>query len=268
VSSPTSANTPNAAAFSPSRDDVFGRIASRYDLLCDLFSFGIHRLWKRAVAREISDQPWNVLLDGATGTGDIMLRVLSRSPQGQRSVIASDLSRQMLAMASRRLVTHRDQVRFDVLDMEAMPSIPSESVDAYTISLGLKICDRAKALEEALRVLRPGGRLIVLESSNIPIAVVNRAYLFYMSVCMPALGRLATGGDSSAYRYLLDGIRGFPTAELLAKELESQGFSDVRFRRLSAGIVAVHVATKPNDFRVPKDCQIKTSACPPRSAIV
>jgi demethylmenaquinone methyltransferase / 2-methoxy-6-polyprenyl-1,4-benzoquinol methylase len=237
VDSSTSARAPNAAAFSPRTDDVFGRIASRYDLLCDLFSFGIHRVWKRAVAREIYDQPWNVLLDGATGTGDIMLRVLSRNPQGQRSVIASDISSQMLAMASRRLVNHREQVRFEQLDM------------AYSISLGLKICDRAKALQEAFRVLRPGGRLVVLEASNIPVAVVNRAYLLYMSVCMPTLGWLATGGDSSAYRYLLDGIRGFPSAELLAKEIESEGFSDVRFRRLSAGIVAIHVATKPHDPR-------------------
>lgn len=247
MSSPMSAKNTNAAAFSPRSDDVFGRIASRYDLLCDLFSFGIHRLWKRAVAREISDQPWHTLLDGATGTGDIMLRVLSRSPQGQRSIIASDISPQMLAMASRRLITHRDHVRFDVLDLESMPSIPSESVDAYSISLGLKICDRAKALQEALRVLRPGGRLIVLEASNIPLAIANRAYLIYMSVCMPILGWLATGGDSSAYRYLLHGIRGFPTAEHLAKEIESHGFSDVRFRRLTAGIVAIHVATKPHD---------------------
>src|SRR6187455_27638 len=164
MSSPTSAKSPNAAAFSPSGDDIFGRIASRYDLLCDLFSFGIHRLWKRAVAREISNQPWNVLLDGATGTGHIMLRVLSSELPGQRSIIASDISPQMLSIASRRLVTHRDQVRFDVLDMEAMPAIPSHSVDAYSISLGLKICDRAKALQEAFRVVRPGGRLIVLEA--------------------------------------------------------------------------------------------------------
>ena len=245
-----SARATNAAAFSPRNDDVFGRIASRYDLLCDLFSFGIHRLWKRAVAREISSQPWKVLLDGASGTGDIMLRVLASDPSGQRAVVASDISPQMLSIALRRLTRHREQVRFEVLDMEAMPSITSQSVDAYSISLGLKICDRAKALREAHRVLRPGGRLVVLEASNIPVDLVNRAYLVYMGVCMPVVGWLATGGDSSAYRYLLDGIRGFPTAEELATEITSYGFTDVRFRRLSAGIVAIHVATRPPDARV------------------
>lgn len=235
----------NAAAFAPRRDDVFGRIAGRYDLLCDLFSFGIHRLWKRAVAREIAAQPWTVLLDGATGTGDIMLRTLSLEDTATRTVIASDLSPQMLAMASRRLAGHQHRVRFEVLDMEAMPTIASESVDAYSISLGLKICDRGKAMREALRVLRPGGRLVVLEASNIPVAAINSTYLMYMSVCMPVLGWIATGGDASAYRYLLDGIRGFPTAEGLAAELVGHGFTEVRFRRLSAGIVAIHVATKP-----------------------
>ena len=207
----------NAAAFAPGQDDVFGRIAGKYDILCDLFSFGIHRLWKRAIAREIP---------------------------GSRTIIASDLSAPMLSIASRRLHRHRDRVRFELLDMEEMPSIPSDSVDAYSISLGLKICDRKRALQEAYRVLRPGGRLILLEASNIPIGIINRAYLAYMSLCMPTLGWLATGGDSSAYRYLLDGIRGFPSAERLADEIHGCGFAEVRFRRRSAGIVAIHVATK------------------------
>ena len=242
---PASIEAQNAAEYSPDRDNVFGRIASKYDLLCDLFSFGIHRHWKRSVAREILEQPWDVLLDGASGTGDIILRALSREPLGMRTVIASDISPEMLAIASRRLGQHRERVRLEVLDMEEMPSLSSGSVDAYSISLGLKICDRSKALREAYRVLRPGGRLVILEASNIPIVLVNRAYLMYMSLCMPALGWLATGGDSSAYRYLLHGIRGFPSAEQLAQEIASYGFEDVRFRRLSAGIVAIHVARKP-----------------------
>jgi demethylmenaquinone methyltransferase/2-methoxy-6-polyprenyl-1,4-benzoquinol methylase len=239
----------NAAAFSSHRDDVFGRIATRYDVLCDLFSFGIHRAWKRAVAREISQQPWKILLDGATGTGDIMLRVLSTENDATRSIIASDISPQMLAIAKQRLGLHHGLVRFEILDMEGMPSIPSDSVDAYSVSLGLKICDREKALGEALRVLKPGGRLIVLEASNIPVRLVHRAYLGYMNVCMPALGWLATGGDASAYRYLLDGVNGFPTAENLAGEIREHGFTNVRYRRLSLGIVAIHVAEKPSVSR-------------------
>jgi demethylmenaquinone methyltransferase / 2-methoxy-6-polyprenyl-1,4-benzoquinol methylase len=235
----------NAAEFAWQHDDVFGRIASRYDLLCDVFSFGIHRFWKRAVARRIASEQWNVLLDGASGTGDIVLRLLAREETAGRTVIASDISAKMLAIAERRLKAHGDKVRFTVLDVEAMTSIADGSVDAYSMSLGLKICNRRRALEEAFRILRPGGRLILLEASNIPSKFLNRAYLTYMSVCMPALGWLATGGDASAYKYLLHGIRGFPTAEALAVEIREHGFAEVAFERQSWGIVAIHTARKP-----------------------
>ena len=131
------------------------------------------------------------------------------------------------------------------LDAEAMPSIADGSIDAYSISLGLKICNRGRVLDEAFRVLRPGGRLVVLEASNIPWAILHRVYLAYMSFCMPALGWLATGGDASAYRYLLRGIREFPSAETLAAEIHQHGFREVAFERQSLGIVAIHAARKP-----------------------
>jgi demethylmenaquinone methyltransferase / 2-methoxy-6-polyprenyl-1,4-benzoquinol methylase len=245
MTSPRIPDNTNAATFSAHRDDVFGRIAGRYDLLCDLFSFGIHRVWKREVAREIAAQPWSVLLDGATGTGHIILRMLSHESVAGRSIIASDISPQMLAVAARRLERHAGNVRLEILDMEAMPSVASGSIDAYSISLGLKICNRSLALQEAYRVLRPGGRLIVLEASTIRWQWLRSAYLGYMSLCMPLLGWLATGGDASAYRYLLDGVKGFPSAEHLATEIARHGFSQVTFRRLSLGIVAIHIATKP-----------------------
>lgn len=235
----------NAAEFAWQSDDVFGRIASRYDVLCDVFSFGIHRLWKRRVARTIAAEPWQTLLDGATGTGDIILRVLAHEETIGRTVVASDVSGPMLAIAERRLADHRSRVAIRRLDVEAMPAVAPESVDAYSISLGLKICKRGLALAEALRVLRPGGRLIVLEASNIPWRPMQSAYLLYMSICMPVLGWLATGGDASAYRYLLHGIHEFPSAERLASELEHVGFTDVKFERLSLGIVAIHTARKP-----------------------
>ncbi len=237
--------TANAAEFAWQHDDVFGRIASRYDLLCDVFSFGIHRFWKRAVARRIASESWNTLLDGATGTGDIVLRLLAHQSTAGRTVIASDVSARMMAIAQRRLKAHAHTVRFELLDAEAMPSVADGSVDAYSMSLGLKICDRRRALDEAFRVLRPGGRLILLEASNIPWKPLNAAYLAYMSVCMPALGWLATGGDASAYKYLLHGIRGFPTAEGLAREIAAHGFEEVAFERQSLGIVAIHTARKP-----------------------
>jgi ubiquinone/menaquinone biosynthesis methyltransferase len=235
----------NAAQFVWQSDDVFGRIASRYDTLCDVFSLGIHRLWKRRVARIIASEPWSSLLDGATGTGDIILRMLAHQQTAGRTVVASDISAPMLAIAQSRLAGYGDQIDLRQLNAEHMPSVPGNSVDAYSISLGLKICNRRLALLEAMRVLRPGGRLIVLEASNIRWRPLHQAYLAYMSLCMPLLGWLATGGDASAYRYLLQGIREFPSAEQLAIELAQLGFCEVRFERLSLGIVAIHTARKP-----------------------
>lgn len=251
-SSLTTSETPtpqNAAEFAWQKDDVFGRIASRYDKLCDVFSFGIHRLWKRRVAQRIANEEWNTLLDGATGTGDIILRVATNTSTQGRTVIASDVSPKMLAIAEKRLRPFQQTISLRLLDAEHMPSIQTNSIDAYSISLGFKICNRHLAAKEALRVLKPGGRLIILEASNIRWELLHRAYLAYMAVCMPVLGWLATGGDASAYKYLLQGIRDFPTAEALARELEECGFEEVAFERLSLGIVAIHTARKPRESR-------------------
>ena len=237
----------NAAEFDTQQDDVFGRIAGRYDLLCDLFSLGIHRLWKREVAQVIAKEPWSQLLDCATGTGDIILRVLAHREIGQgQQIIASDISPQMLAIAQKRLAAFNSSVELRVLDAHSMPELPAESIDLYSISLGLKICERRKVLQEAARVLRPGGRLVVLEASNIPWRWLHRTYLIYMNLCMPVVGWFATGGDSSAYRYLLNGIEKFPTAEEFAQELVALGFEQVSFERLTLGIVAIHTARKPH----------------------
>src|SRR5687768_2710400 len=240
------AQSSNAADFHAQADDVFGRIATRYDLLCDLFSLGIHRLWKRRVAALIAQEPWTCLLDAASGTGDVVLRVVNHQGlQRGQMVIASDISPQMLMIARKRAGSLSDSLDFRVLDAHSMPDIPSDSIDIYSISLGLKICNRSKVLQEALRTLRPGGRFVSLEASNIVWPWLQRAYLAYMSLCMPLIGWVATGGDASAYRYLLKGIQDFPTAEALSKEISSSGFEDVSFERLSLGIVAIHVARKP-----------------------
>jgi ubiquinone/menaquinone biosynthesis methyltransferase len=236
----------NAAEFYTQQDDVFGRIAGRYDVLCDLFSLGIHRLWKRRVAQLIAKEPWSQLLDCATGTGDIILRVFNYTElkRGQK-IIASDISPQMLAIAQNRLANANSSVEFRVLDAHSLPDLPSESVDLYSISLGLKICERKRVLLEAMRVLRPGSRLVVLEASNIRWRWLQRAYLLYMKSCMPIIGWIATRGDASAYKYLLTGIENFPTAEDFAQELASLGFKDIAFERLTLGIVAIHTARKP-----------------------
>lgn len=236
----------NAAQFDTRQDDVFGRIASRYDVLCDLFSFGLHRLWKRKVAQIVGREYWSQMLDCATGTGDIILRVLNHGSLGKdRKIIASDISPQMLAIARKRLSSANAAVEFRLLDAHSMPEIPEESIDLYSISLGLKICDRKRVLQEALRLMRPGSRLVVLEASNISWRWLQRAYLLYMNLCMPLIGWIATGGDSSAYKYLLNGIEKFPTAEEFVQELAFIGFEDISFERLTLGIVAIHTARKP-----------------------
>ena len=153
----------------------------------------------------------------------------------------------MLAIAKRRLDAKCAQVELRELDAHSMPGVPAQSIDLFSISLGLKICNRQTVLREALRVLKPGGRLIVLEASNIRLRWLHQAYLLYMSACMPVIGWLATGGDASAYRYLLQGVREFPTAEAFAQEISNVGFVAVSFERLSLGIVAIHVARKPNE---------------------
>jgi demethylmenaquinone methyltransferase/2-methoxy-6-polyprenyl-1,4-benzoquinol methylase len=236
----------NAAHFAPLADDVFSRIAGRYDLMCDLFSLGIHRHWKSRVARHIAQENWTRLLDAASGTGDVVLRVAAGRPALPGNVIvSSDLCPQMQAVARQRASARNAIFEFRLLDVHSMPEIADASFDLYSISLALKICDRQAALREAMRVLRPGGRLVTLEASTIVWPWLQRTYLIYMNLCMPLIGWLVTGGDSSAYRYLLNGIEEFPAAQQFADELAALGFVDIRFEQLSLGIVAIHTARKP-----------------------
>jgi ubiquinone/menaquinone biosynthesis methyltransferase len=239
-----SAEKLNAAGFEPHRDDVFARIAGRYDLLCDLFSLGMHRLWKRGMARQMSRHPGDVVLDVASGTGDIPLRLLRRGGR-PRELWVTDISNGMLDIAKRKLEGSGANLKFGVYDAERLSEVTSASIDVYSISFGMKICNRTEVVREAYRALKPGGYFYCLEAARIPWQWLHGLYLAYMGWCMPLIGRIATGGDASAYLYLLRGVRDFPDQRTFAAELEQAGFGEVSWRNMTFGIVALHVGRKP-----------------------
>jgi demethylmenaquinone methyltransferase / 2-methoxy-6-polyprenyl-1,4-benzoquinol methylase len=239
-----SGDNSNAAAFDPEADDVFGRISGRYDRLCDVFSMGMHRHWKARMAQRMAEEDAGAILDVASGTGDIPVRLLRRAPSSKASIIVSDVSRQMLAQAARKLGEH-PRAQLKVLDAHAL-DLPDASADLYSISFGMKICDRTRVLAEARRVLKPGGMFCCLEAARIPLEPLHRAYLAYMRWCLPVIARLATSGDASAYDYLVRGVHDFPEQKAFAAEIEAAGFDNVTVENLTLGIVAIHRAVKPH----------------------
>lgn len=235
----------NAAGFHPEMDDVFARIAHRYDRLCDFFSLGIHRSWKAHMAARIAEHSGQSILDAASGTGDIPMRLVARGCRPERLFI-TDKCPQMLAMAKKKL-GEGSNLRFAVTDAEDLQEFDDGSFDVYSISFAMKICDRAKVMAEAFRVLKPGGRFYCLEAARIGAAPLHFAYLAYMDWCMPLIGRLAAQGDASAYLYLLKGVHMFPDQAAFADELRRAGFASVVYRSLTFGIVALHEAEKPDE---------------------
>jgi ubiquinone/menaquinone biosynthesis methyltransferase len=190
----------NSANFAPARDDVFGRIAARYDRLCDLFSFGIHRLWKRRMAVAIAAETPGELLDLASGTADIPCRLWARlgENRSQWRIRVTDVSQPMLKIARIKLSKAGVPATIEIQDAGRIDA-PTGSVDVVTMAFGLKITDREQVMAEVRRVLKPGGVFLCLEASRIEFAGLHRIYLIYMDFCMPLIGRIATGGDASAY---------------------------------------------------------------------
>ena len=241
---------PNAAQFTPAADDVFGRIADRYDLLCDLFSLGAHRLWKAHMARRLASRNVDVVLDLASGTGDIpqrMLDRLSRAPSSAHPQVfwVTDLSPTMLERARSKLGADQLSLRYAVADAESLTGFADDSIDLVSISFGMKICDRSKVLAEVFRVLRPGGALFCLEAARIPWPWLHTTYLTYMDWCLPLIARLSARGDRSAYDYLLRGVHGFPDQCAFCAEMSEAGFVEVGYENLTFGIVALHHGVKP-----------------------
>lgn len=220
--------------------DVFTSVAGRYDLMNDLMSGGIHRLWKDAALDWLAPRPDQHLLDVAGGTGDIAFRFLER---GGGQVTVCDINADMIAAgqarASDRLLG--DKVRWALGDAENLP-FPARSMDRYTIAFGLRnVTDIDRALAEAYRVLKLGGRFLCLEFSQVENPVLAQLYDRFSFNVLPAIGA-RVAGDRDAYQYLVESIRRFPPQEALAARLRAEGFERVQVRNLSGGIAALHSA--------------------------
>lgn len=215
---------------------VFQAVAGRYDLMNDIMSMGIHRLWKRAMARAAAPKPGEMIVDLAGGTGDIAR--LMAGPD--RMVVVCDPSPAMMAVGRDRCP---DSVRFTEGTAEAMP-FPDNSVDMVTIAFGLRnATSLGAALAEILRVLKPGGRFLCLEFSR-PHALIRPFYDAWSFTVIPRLGA-AIAGEPAAYEYLVESIRRFPDQPSLAAAFTAAGFDNVGWRNMSFGIASLHFGVKP-----------------------
>lgn len=222
---------------------VFSSVASKYDVMNDAMSFGIHRLWKDAMMDWLAPRRGQRLLDVAGGTGDISFRFLRRAGSGHATVL--DLTEPMLIEGRKRADAESlaDQLDWVVGDAMALP-FPDNSFDVYTISFGIRNVTRPQdALAEAFRVLRPGGRLMVLEFSQIPNELMQWAYDLYSFHIIPRMGQMIAG-DRDSYQYLVESIRRFPDQEAFAAMIRDAGFENVGYRNLSMGIAALHSGWK------------------------
>lgn len=222
---------------------VFSSVASRYDVMNDVMSMGIHRLWKDAMMDWLAPRPGQRLLDVAGGTGDIAFRFLDRAPSTRATVL--DLTEPMLVAGRARAEAESLGGRLDWVVGDAM-ALPFEdrSFDTYTISFGIRnVTGIDIALTEAFRVLKPGGRLMVLEFSQIPNDLMQKAYDLYSFNVIPRMGQVIAG-DRDSYRYLVESIRRFPDQDRFAGMIRQAGFDQVRYRNLSMGIAALHSGWK------------------------
>lgn len=221
---------------------VFDRVARRYDLMNDLMSAGIHRLWKAELIDRLGPRRGETHLDVAGGTGDIALAILGRRGEGG-PVIVCDVNEAMLRVGRDRAIDRGCVAGIEWLcgDAEQLP-VATGSIDAYTIAFGLRNVTRLDAaLAEARRVLKPGGRFFCLEFSRMAAPGLARLYDLYSFAVVPQLGALVAG-DRDAYRYLVESIRRFPAQEELLDRIAAAGFERGRYRNLTGGIAALHSA--------------------------
>ena len=217
---------------------VFDSVAPRYDLMNDLMSLGIHRVWKRIFIGDLQPRPNRTLLDLAGGTGDIGFGWLKR---GGGPVLLTDINNAMLSAGRDRALNggFANDAGFIVADAEALP-LPDRCVDRVSIAFGLRNCtDKSAVLREARRVLKPGGRFLCLEFSRVTVHALTPVYDAWSFKVLPRLGRMVAG-DADSYRYLAESIRTFPDQATLAAMMGQAGLARVAVRNLSGGIAAIH----------------------------
>ena len=220
---------------------VFDSVAGKYDLMNDLMSGGLHRLWKRFALSQTGLRPGQRALDVASGTGDLGAGV-ARQVGREGLAVLTDINRQMLSRGRDRLIDRglSKQVAFVIANAERLP-FPDRSFDCVTIGFGLRnVTDKAAALASMHRVLRPGGRLLVLEFSQPTLEILKPAYDAYSFNILPRLGAIVAG-DAASYRYLAESIRMHPDQPALADMIHAAGFDECRWHNLAGGIVALHV---------------------------
>ena len=220
---------------------VFDAVAPKYDLMNDLMSAGVHRLWKAAMVDWLAPRAGQSIIDVAGGTGDIAFRMLDRMGEAALPVTVCDINAEMLNVGRNRAVDRGrlNDVTWICGNAEALP-FPDMSFDAYTIAFGLRnVTHIDRALAEGRRVLKPGGRLLCLEFSKVLVPVLDKLYDAYSFQVLPWLGELVAG-DRDAYRYLAESIRRFPNQQTLASHMRTAGFHQVKVRNLSGGIAAMH----------------------------
>jgi demethylmenaquinone methyltransferase/2-methoxy-6-polyprenyl-1,4-benzoquinol methylase len=219
---------------------VFESVAGKYDLMNDLMSLGVHRLWKRHFIAISDIQPGQRVLDLAGGTGDIAA-LMSKRVGSHGSVVLSDINEAMLAVGRQRMEDRGlvGNIEYSLADAEKLPFADGE-FDAVTIAFGLRnVTDQSAALKEMFRVLKSGGRAMILEFSKVEFEGLKKIYDGYSFGILPRLGKLVAD-DEDSYRYLAESIRKHPDQETLAGMMEDAGFTNVTYRNLTGGVVAIH----------------------------